>query len=161
MCKSQNTALQAIEDELRAAKQRVSALEAAKEALSSSAIESAAPKPGDIMPDGTVYVGVSPSTGRPLYAMPHDIEGRYSFIGAQNAASAQTFGGHTDWRVPTIDELNQLYGLKGLIGRLADDWYWSSTECHNTNAWCQYFGDGDRGNYHKTSHDRVRCVRSG
>jgi len=69
MCKSQNTALQVIEDELRAAKERVSALETARAALSSSAIESAEPKPGDIIPDGTIYVGVSLSTGRPLYSM--------------------------------------------------------------------------------------------
>lgn len=113
------------------------------------------------MPDGTAYVGVSLSTGRPLYSMPLDIEGRYSFIGAQNAASVQTFGGHTDWRVPTIDELNQLYRLKGLIGRLGDYWYWSSTECHNNNAWYQNFGHGGRYYSHEDSPYRVRCVRSG
>src|SRR5665213_2712242 len=34
---------------------------------------------GDKMPDGTVYAGISPDTGKAMYARPEDESGSYSF----------------------------------------------------------------------------------
>lgn len=47
---------------------------------------------------------------------------------AINYASSLSWGGHDDWRIPTIDELRRLYNseCKQMI-HLQDDWYWSST----------------------------------
>lgn len=39
-----------------------------------------------------------------------------------------SFGGYTDWVIPSIDELYLLRVSKILIGRFGTDWYWSSSE---------------------------------
>src|ERR1039457_2226937 len=72
----------------------------------------AAPKPGDRMPDGTVYAGISPDTHKPMYAMPVDEPLTYTFKKAAVQADANNMTnalGHHDWRVPTKDELNMLW----------------------------------------------------
>lgn len=118
-------------------------------------------KPGDRMPDGTIYVGVSPTTGRPLYAMPHDLRGLHTWAGAKTAAAEQTFGRHTDWRVPTKEELDMLYCARDAVGGFQRDFYWSSLEHSSSYAWRQYFNLGGQNVNIKTFTIRVRCVRSG
>jgi hypothetical protein len=151
----------AIKAELAEARKQVSALEAALAALTDGAANAAQPKPGDRMADGTVYVGVSPTSERPLYAMPHDLEGLYTWAGATTAAAAQTFGGHTDWRVPTLEELNMLYRAREAVGGFQRDWYWSSSETYSSDARVQNFSNGVQGVNSKSGSSRVRCVRSG
>ena len=41
----------------------------------------------------------------------------------------------------------------------ASNYYWSSTENSNNNAWYQYFSGGSQNCYSKTSAYYVRCVR--
>tara|TARA_R110001592_G_scaffold80028_5_gene238791 strand:+ start:447 stop:773 length:327 start_codon:yes stop_codon:yes gene_type:complete len=48
----------------------------------------------------------------------------------------------TGWRLPTKDELNMLYENKEEIGGFVNNYYWSSTENDNNNAWKQSFNDG-------------------
>jgi hypothetical protein len=115
--------------------------------------------PGDRMPDGTVYVGISPDSGRPLYAMPYDLPGKHDWEGAQSAATAQTFAGHTDWRVPTKEELDLLYQNRSVIGGLYGD-YWSSSEFAGALGWSHSFNFGHQFEYGKNFGLRVRCVRS-
>src|SRR5260370_42273506 len=42
-----------------------------------------APAPGDKMPDGTIYAGVSPDTGKAMYATPADAPLTYTVNAAQ------------------------------------------------------------------------------
>jgi len=90
-----------------------------------------------------------------------EISGAFStaiFTGAQNTINIMNgcstagiaarlcgdlvLGGYSDWYLPSLDELNKLYINKVAIGGFTDDFYWSSTEYDNSNAWIQYFDDG-------------------
>ena len=118
-------------------------------------------QPGDQMPDGTVYVGLSPTDGRPLYAMPHDPRGLHTWGGAKTAATAETFAGHTDWRLPTKEELDMLYRARDAVGGFQPGWYWSSFQIGDHFACGQGFSGGSRGFASKNANSHVRCVRSG
>jgi hypothetical protein len=124
------------------------------------------PKPGDRMPDGTIYAGVSPDTGKAMYAMYGSAPLTYTFNQAQKYAAKLDAHGHQDWRVPTKGELNVLYNNRAAIGGFdvsgsyPGGWYWSSSLNKNNNsAWAQRFGDGNQfsgnGNYGSS----LRCVR--
>ena len=64
------------------------------------------------------------------------------------------------WRMPTKDELNNLFKTKDNIGGFKSWHYWSSTEVSNDNAWSQDFNGGLQ--YHTNCYEavcRVRAVR--
>ena len=71
-----------------------------------------------------------------------------------------TVGGHNDWFLPSINELDKLYTNKVAIGGFADSFYWSSSEYDASNAWYQYFPFG--GQHYSTKYGtyRVRAVRA-
>ena len=52
-----------------------------------------APEIGGEMPDGTIYVGISPDTGKAMYATPRDALGMYTFNKAAKYAKI------CDWSV--------------------------------------------------------------
>jgi len=55
---------------------------------------------------------------------------------AAGLARAYRGGGYSDWFLPSIDELYQLYLNRDVIGGFADHtWYWSSSEYTSTLAW--------------------------
>src|ERR1022692_4710799 len=68
-----------------------------------------APNVGDRMPDGTVYAGVSPETGTPIYTTPADAPGLYTWKNGADYCSALEAGGHRDWRASTKGELHVLF----------------------------------------------------
>ena len=76
-----------------------------------------------------------------------------------------SFGGQTDWYLPSQVELYYIWSVRGTIeagGNItnfqnAD--YWSSTEYTTNRAWLQTFTDGGQHNFSKTNAYRVRCVR--
>jgi len=43
------------------------------------------------------------------------------------------------WRLPTKDELDEMYNNKDLIGNFVNTNYWSSTEYNSDYAWMQVF----------------------
>jgi hypothetical protein len=74
-------------------------------------------------------------------------------------------GGYSDWYLPSIDELNQLYIYKDAIGGFSNEFYWSSTEVDNDNAWLQNFGydyqdNGLKNGYYPGGSKGVRAVRA-
>jgi hypothetical protein len=73
-----------------------------------------------------------------------------------------TFGGYTDWFLPSSGELNTLFFTnlyKSSIGGFAANGYWSSSEYSATLALAETVVSGNQGNGYKTSNGYVRCAR--
>ena len=85
---------------------------------------------------------------------PKDLEGRFTWHEAKEACEALG----EDWRLPTKEELNEIY--KNRDGGFADSNYWSSTEADNGNAWLQSFGGGYQYGTNKNYTYNVRAVRA-
>jgi hypothetical protein len=127
------------------------------------------PKIGDNMDDGTVYAGVSPDTGEPMYAM----RGAAPIVTAHFLAERYTrilnAHGHTDWRVPTIGEVNVLFNNRAAIGGFDETGldpagkYWSSSPHVNEfdDAFCtKRFSDGrEESTFAIAGSASLRCVR--
>jgi len=124
-----------------------------------------APAPGDKMPDGTVFAGISPETNKPMYATPADAPLTMVFNKATEYAAQFDAHGHKDWHVPTKAELNVLFNNRAAIGGFnvsgsyPAGWYWSASPDFIWNAWGQRFSDGFQNNFTKGNHSAVRCVR--
>jgi hypothetical protein len=122
------------------------------------------------MRDGTIYVGMSPDTETPMYAMPLDAPMAMRWNEAMDYAARFEGCSHKDWRLPTAGELNVLYkarnqgALKGTFnetGGYESGWYWSSAEDRDGAdfAWDQRFDDGNRGWDRKSNKSSLRLVR--
>ena len=72
-------------------------------------------------------------------------------------------GGHIDWYLPAMNELNVLYTNRTAIGgfqTVVASWYWSATEyVTNGAARVQRFTDGTQNISSKNNSMIVRCVR--
>jgi hypothetical protein len=124
------------------------------------------PKIGEQMPDGTVFAGISPDTGKAIYAMPADAPLTYKFKQALKYAAQLDAHGHKDWRVPTKGELTVLYNNREVIrgfnisGLHPGSWYWSSTENDDGDEWSRRFSDGSLGYGPRWFYvAALRCVR--
>jgi hypothetical protein len=125
----------------------------------------AEPQIGDKMPAGHpnagwIYAGISKTTHEPFYVAPKD-------SGVFQWKEAMAFAAKEGSRVPSREELNQLYdardqgALKGtfnVTGSLPAGWYWSSSQ-NGLDAWAQRFSDGDQDVYNKSNDSSLRCVR--
>lgn len=125
------------------------------------------PQPGTALPDGTIYAGISPDTGKAFYAAAQDAPKLLTWHKGRRYAVNSTKHGHNDWRVPTSGELNVLFNNRAAIGGFNESglfpagWYWSSSDANSTRARNQRFSDGaqDYTNYLKFFSLSVRCVR--
>jgi hypothetical protein len=67
------------------------------------------PDKGDVFPDGTVYVDISPSTHEPMFTIREDVELRIDaaqeYIRQLNEKHAH---GHSDWRLGDKQEIDTL-----------------------------------------------------
>ena len=82
---------------------------------------------------------------------------------APAALAARSLG--TDWFLPSINELNQMYinktTLEAVSGFTAfSEFYWSSTEHDAINAWEQHFYGGDRLIHGELTVNDVRPIRA-
>ncbi len=66
--------------------------------------------------------------------------------------------GYDDWFLPSKDELYKLYVNKNAIGGFDTEYYWSSSEASNMNAWSLFFLGGYL-SYDKYVDFTVRAVR--
>jgi hypothetical protein len=126
-------------------------------------------KIGERIPDGTIYAGISPDSGKAIYAATADAPLTMRFEKAADYAKNLQVHGHNDWRLPTRNELELLFNNRAAIGgfRTASGWgahwYWSSTEYreNQSNVWSVSFTDGAVGRSHKTSYSlSARVIRS-
>jgi hypothetical protein len=76
----------------------------------------------------------------------------------------ETVGGITtiygDWYLPSKHELNLLYLQKTVVGGFENNYYWSSTEGVDYNAWFQYFYNGSQNSGSKGNILYVRAIRA-
>ena len=121
--------------------------------------------PGDKMPDGTVYAGISPDTGKAMYAMPADAPLTMKFNQAKEYAAQLDAHGHKDWRVPTRKELDVLFNNRAAIGGFnvsgsnPAGWYWSTASNYQWSAWGQRFSGGFQDDIIMGNPSSVRLVR--
>jgi hypothetical protein len=73
-----------------------------------------------------------------------------------------TWGGYTDWYLPSKDELHLMYNnlKKKKLGGFADRYYWSSTERDKSLAWEEAFDEGSQGSGFKNGKSLVRAIRA-
>lgn len=120
---------------------------------------------GQHMPDGTVYAGVSPDTGRAMYTTPKDTGLCDTWYKAMDYAAKLDAHGRKDWRVPTMRELTALFTNYAAIGgNFADavhsdsGCYWSSSQ-HQYLVWARPFSDGSWRYSNRDTATSLRCVR--
>ena len=126
---------------------------------------------GEKLLDGTVYAGISPGTGREMYTTLKDESKTYTFNDAAEyvrTLNSDKYLGHSDWRVPSSDELHLLWENRD-IGALAKSfngsaqkwmgWHWSSTELDEDLARAERFSNVGHGWFSKRSDFWLRCVR--
>ncbi|MBI3440595.1 MAG: hypothetical protein HY052_02130 [Proteobacteria bacterium] len=124
---------------------------------------------GDRMEDGTIYAGLSPNTGRAMYAAPADAPLCLDFNEAARYAQELVVGDKHDFRVPSKAELSCLFNVckdrgafKGafdLSGTYPRGWYWSGTGFDETNGYCTRPTDAWRVTNFLTNKRSVRCIR--
>jgi hypothetical protein len=68
-----------------------------------------------------------------------------------------------NWRLPTLDELSDVYNAPGCTSTLSlePDWYWSSTEIFSDYVRRQNMSNGNSIGYGKYSDHYVVCVYEG
>jgi hypothetical protein len=118
---------------------------------------------GSKLPDGSIYAGVSPDTGKPMYTTPKDSGLCGAWRKAMKHAAGLDAHGHKDWRVPTQAELHVLFTNRAAIGNFdtstTGGWYWSSSRVNFFYAWTQGFSGGYRYYDSRNGHSSLRCVR--
>ena len=79
---------------------------------------------------------------------------------AAGLARAYTGGGYSDWFLPSLDELNQMYVQKAAIGGFVNEYYWSSSETYGGFVSLQRFTTGLQGYTVKSGTFSMRAVRA-
>ena len=89
---------------------------------------------------------------------PKSTEIRLNWHDARLYCFALNIEGKTGWRLPTKEELNEIYLSDN---DFANVWYWSSTEANCEDAWIQGFYNGYQGSFNKGfATNYVRAIRS-
>lgn len=75
-----------------------------------------------------------------------------------------TFGGHSDWYLPSQIEMYYVWAMSATIeaaGNITNfgTTYWTSTECSTNCVWYQNFASGIANHNTKSTSLNVRCVR--
>ena len=105
----------------------------------------------------------------------HDKDTTYTWSDASDVFIAQlnddVFGGYSDWRLPTIEELSTIVDAEpsllaidtGYFPNTVSNSYWSSSSLagYPNAAWSVGFGSGGVSSLSKSSNNRVRAVRGG
>ena len=95
---------------------------------------------------------------------------QYAWNDAIDYCRDLTLGGHSDWRLPNINELLTLVDytksnptITNIFAYRTSNRYWSSTTyaASTSNAWSVYFSSGGLNTNDKSISGHVRCVRAG
>jgi hypothetical protein len=85
-------------------------------------------------------------------------QGTYSSYAARTCYDFQK-DGFDDWWLPTKEELEKLYANKDKIGGFTTNYYWSSSEIDDYNAYTVLFATGFAGPLLKSTSCHVRAIR--
>ena len=121
---------------------------------------------GQIAPEGHehagwIYGGVSKTTSKPFYIALED-------SGVMRWQAAMDFAALENARVPSREELNQMYEARNqgalkdtfiITGSTPAGWYWSSLPSSKSKAWALRFSDVSQLNLTKYYVSSLRCVR--
>jgi hypothetical protein len=89
---------------------------------------------------------------------PKSTEIQANWDDARLACFSLNIEGKTGWRLPTKEELNEIYESDNDFQK---SYYWSSTENNGSYAWDQNFGSGYQGaNLKGYGFNYVRAIRS-
>ena len=92
-----------------------------------------------------------------------DIVAQAGNVAATSAAvycDQYSYGGFSDWFLPSKDELNELYTQRNIVGGLQVSYYSTSSEYSNDAFWFQSFIDGNPNTPYKNNAYYIRPVRS-
>ena len=137
----------------------------------------------DLPPEATSWVMVRDNVTGLIWEVKtndssiHYKDNQYGWQDAQDvfitALNSQSFGGHSDWRLPTVKELSTIVDSSipypgptintDYFPNTVSSDYWSSTTgaSNPSVAWPVDFGDGWVSNYGKSYGKYVRAVRAG
>lgn len=87
------------------------------------------------------------------------VEGK-SLVYAARLCRNYRGGGHSDWFLPSKDELYLLYQQKNVVGGFVQGAYWSSSEFDHSLAWTKYFYNDIAQYSHKDRFNGVRAIRA-
>jgi hypothetical protein len=82
--------------------------------------------PGRRMPDGTIYAGISPDSDKSLYTTPQDAPAAFSWLRAQRYCRALSAARQRDWHVPSLGELAVLFINRVSIGSFNETGYFNN-----------------------------------
>ena len=105
--------------------------------------------------DGTA-IGTGYQNTLDIVAQPDNVEVSCAAV----YCSVYTYGGFSDWFLPSLDELAELYTNRVIVGDFSSVYYWSSSEFDADNARFQSFNDGTQEPSLKDNQPFVRPVRS-
>jgi len=73
-----------------------------------------------------------------------------------------TQGGYSDWYLPSLDELTEIYVNRVAIGGISSQTYWSSSQNSGDDfySWAYNFSSGTQIQHQKAQSFRVRAIRS-
>ena len=104
--------------------------------------------------NSSAIIGKPKAIGKILVAE-HDFVKKMFWNEATDSCKALGDG----WRLPTKDELNEMYLNKIQLKGFAKAIYWSGTKVNDENVWTQYFGDGYLGRTMIGATALVRAVK--
>lgn len=112
--------------------------------------------------DGGIVFYVDETGRRGLICAEEDFDEDMSFQEAMQACENYSSGGKTDWRLPTLDELEVLYEnlRKSGMTHFQNQWYWSSEVQDEHNMWSLDLLHGERFAHWEEDHSHVRAVRT-
>jgi len=93
----------------------------------------------------------------------------YTWQRAMNQCKILNYGGHSDWRLPNINELSSITdyyhstpSINATFQNTLTEDYWTSTgnKSNQREAWYINFSEGFSNTHTKTSLKYVRCVRN-
>lgn len=93
------------------------------------------------------------------YRVAPDPGNQMDWTAASSYCNNYSIGGVSGWRLPTRDELVQMYSLKNQIGGFySSGYYWSSTQQSGMYYYYVYFGSGSVAYEYYSNSNRVRPI---